>query len=93
MLSLVSTSTVHIAIEAHIDDDEIRGQIRGDAGPTGSFSGWLGLISALDTLLSPRPGADSAGGAHEGRGRPRHEPQPPAADVNDKNSVVDAEAQ
>jgi hypothetical protein len=73
MLSFVSISTVHIAIEAHVDDDEIRGEIRSDAGPPWSFSGWLGLISALDALLSPRLGADDAGGDREHRGRPRHQ--------------------
>jgi hypothetical protein len=73
MLSFVSTRTVHIAIEAHVGDDEIRGQIRSDTGPSGSFSGWLGLISALDPLLSPGIRADRAGGVREGRGRPRQE--------------------
>jgi hypothetical protein len=67
MLSTVSTSTVHIAIEAHVGDDEIRGEIRSDAGPPGPFSGWLGLISALDALLSAGVRADGAGGALEGR--------------------------
>jgi len=57
---------VHIEIEAHIGDDEIRGEIRSDAGPPGPFSGWLGLISALDALLCPGVGADRAGGAREG---------------------------
>jgi hypothetical protein len=62
MLSIVSTSTVHIAIEARVGDDELRGQIQSDAGPPGSFTGWLGLICALDALLSPVEGADRTGG-------------------------------
>ena len=66
MLSLVSTSTVHIEIEAQVGDDEICGRIRSDAGPPSSFTGWLGLISALDALLCPGVGADRAGGAREG---------------------------
>jgi hypothetical protein len=73
MLSLVTSSTVHIAIEAQVGDDEIRGAIRSDAGTPRSFSGWLGLISALDALLSPRLGTDDAGGDREHRGRPLHE--------------------
>ncbi len=52
MLLTVSISTVHIAIEAHVSEDEISGQIRSDTGPPASFSGWLGLISAPDRLLS-----------------------------------------
>jgi len=77
MLSLVSTSTVHIEIEAHVGDDEICGQIRSDAGPPSSFTGWLGLISALDPLLSAGvgltvrgtlpSGADAPGTKGEGR--------------------------
>jgi hypothetical protein len=67
MLSIVSTITVHIEIEAHIGDDEIRGQIRCDAGPPGAFSGWLSLISVLDALLCPAIGNDCAEGAREGR--------------------------
>ncbi len=59
MLSFVSTSTVRIAIEAHVGEDEISWQIRSDGGPPGSFSGWLGLISALDRLLSLGMGAMS----------------------------------
>ena len=66
MLSLVSTSTVHITIDAHIDDDELRGQIQSDAGAPRSFSGWLGLISALDILLSTDAEADPAGGSATG---------------------------
>ena len=72
MLSIVSTSTVHIAIEAHVGEDEIGGQIRSDAGPPASFSGWLGLISALDRLLSdgtrptlPRTSASGAAPRHD----------------------------
>jgi hypothetical protein len=78
MLLLVTTSIVHIAIEAHIGEDEIGGQIRSDAGPPALFSGWLSLISALDSLLSgsvgptalpgalPSPG-DAPGTTSEGR--------------------------
>jgi hypothetical protein len=62
---------VYIAIEAHVADEEIRGQIRSDAGPPASFSGWLGLISALDALLSPGERADRAGDVRERHGRPR----------------------
>lgn len=57
MLSLISTTTVYIAIEAHVGDDELRGQIQSDAGPPRSFAGWLGLICTLDALLSPARGA------------------------------------
>ena len=74
MLSLVSSSTVHIAVDAQIADDRISGQIRSDTGPPGSFSGWLGLICALDALLSPDMRADSSTDGREERGRPRRVP-------------------
>lgn len=72
MLSIVSTSTVQIVIEAHVGEDEIGGQIRSDAGPPALFSGWLGLISALDRLLTDGTGADAAEDLSEGRKHPRH---------------------
>jgi hypothetical protein len=93
MLSLVSNSTVHIAIEAHVDDDEIRGQISSDAGPPGSFSGWLALISALDGLLSPGLEADRAGGAPERRGGPRCGGEQHATDVEDEYRGGEFDAQ
>ena len=78
MLLLVTTSIVHIAIEAHIGGDEIGGQIQSDAGPPALFSGWLSLISALDSLLcagvrptaltAPLPSrGDAPGATSEGR--------------------------
>lgn len=74
-MSLVKTRIVHIRIEARIGDDEIAGQVGSDTGPSGSFRGWLGLISALDSLLSvgvrstgARPNsADVPGTTEEGR--------------------------
>ncbi|MGZ4306407.1 MAG: hypothetical protein ACXVSL_16265 [Solirubrobacteraceae bacterium] len=60
----MNTRTAHIAIEAHVDGDELRGEIRDDAGPARAFTGWLGLISTLDAILSPRV----EGGLLEGSG-------------------------
>jgi hypothetical protein len=70
MLLLVTTSIVHIAIEAHIGEDEIGGQIRSDAGPPALFSGWLSLISALDSLLSGSAGPTALPGALPSPGDP-----------------------
>jgi hypothetical protein len=63
MLLLVTTRIVHIAIEAHVGEDEIGGQIQSDVGPPALFSGWLSLISALDSLLSGSVGPTAAPGA------------------------------
>ena len=73
MLSLVSTSTVHIEIEAQVGDDEICGRIRSDAGPPSSFTGWLGLISAARSAALRGRGAEGTGDAAERRGCPWHE--------------------
>jgi hypothetical protein len=52
MLFLVSAQTVHIAIDASVDGEQIRGHIgHGISGPR-AFTGWLELIGALDGLLS-----------------------------------------
>ncbi len=85
MLSLVSTSTVHIAIDAHVADDEIHGQIRSDDGPTGSFSGWLGLISALDKFLTQGMGAEARGASARDADAPSTNGERHAAHVNNEN--------
>jgi hypothetical protein len=47
----VSSRTLRIRIDASVDGEEIRGQIGAGAGETKPFSGWLGLLAALDLLL------------------------------------------
>jgi hypothetical protein len=58
---LVSEQTRHIAIEVRVDGDEIRGEAGDGIGRPKPFSGWLGLIAALDVLLGrPSPTTDSS---------------------------------
>lgn len=47
----VTAQTAHIEIDLRLDEDGIRGEACRDAGPPQLFSGWLGLISAIDGLL------------------------------------------
>jgi hypothetical protein len=63
----VSPRTAHIAIDVQLDGDEIRGLAGDGSGSPRPFSGWLGLLGALDGLLDPsgggtpwRPPLDSA---------------------------------
>ena len=59
----MSAETKHIAIDVHVDGEEIRGHACEGSGPRTPFSGWLGLIGALDGLISltmtaPEEGTD-----------------------------------
>jgi hypothetical protein len=53
----VAARTLHLTVDVRIDGDEISGDARDDGGQPTSFRGWLGLIGALDGLLSA-PSAD-----------------------------------
>jgi thioredoxin-dependent peroxiredoxin len=55
-LCSVSASTLHISVDVAIADGQIRGHVFDGAAPRRPFSGWLGLIAALDELIG-RPGA------------------------------------
>jgi hypothetical protein len=47
----MSVRTRHIAIDVHLDGDEISGRAGDGSGQPKAFQGWLGLLSALDGLL------------------------------------------
>lgn len=42
---------MHISIDVRVDGEEISGQAADGLGHRKPFSGWLGLIGALDALL------------------------------------------
>jgi hypothetical protein len=42
----------HIAIDVRVDGDEISGQAGDGTGQPTPFLGWLGLLAALDRLLT-----------------------------------------
>jgi hypothetical protein len=48
----MSAESVHIAIDVRVDGEEISGQAGDGVGQPKQFSGWLGLIGALDALLA-----------------------------------------
>jgi hypothetical protein len=52
MLTTMSADRAHIAIDVCIEGDEISGHATDGAGQSKPFSGWLGLIGALDALLT-----------------------------------------
>ena len=49
----MSAESVQVAIDVRVDGREIRGLATDGDGRTERFSGWLGLIGALDALLAP----------------------------------------
>ena len=51
MLCLMSVQTRHIAIDLHLDGDEISGRVGDGTEQPKAFQGWLGLLAALDGLL------------------------------------------
>jgi hypothetical protein len=54
----VAPRTSTIAITFHVDGTEVTGDARDGAGRLRRFSGWVGLLQALDELLAG-DGADA----------------------------------
>ena len=52
MLCLMSVKTRHIAIDVRLEGDEISGRAGDGTDQPRAFQGWLGLLAALDKLLS-----------------------------------------
>ena len=53
---------LRIAIDVRVDGDQITGHAGDGTGEPRPFSGWLGLIGALDRLLVDRDGTGGSGG-------------------------------
>lgn len=52
----MSDQRLHIAIDVSLAEDQIQGEVGDGVRQPRPFSGWLGLIGALDGLLGPIPG-------------------------------------
>lgn len=48
----MSAESVHLAIDVRVDGEEISGQASDGLAQPKPFSGWLGLMGALDVLLA-----------------------------------------
>jgi hypothetical protein len=75
MLGGVKKRTITISLELRVDGDTVSGLATDQAGATAEFAGWLGLVSALDTLVSEpslpaEPGRDLAVSTHSTRRDP-----------------------
>jgi hypothetical protein len=47
--------SVHIDLDLMLHDEEVRGRASTDGRPARDFTGWVGLIAALDALVEPPP--------------------------------------
>ena len=64
ILFRVTSQTFHLALDVVIKDHKLRGQVGDGVGQPTAFSGWLGLIAALDRLLDTAGAAQDQGGGH-----------------------------
>ena len=51
ILFRVTSQSFHLALDVVVKDDQLRGQVGDGVRQPKPFSGWLGLIAALDGLL------------------------------------------
>jgi hypothetical protein len=58
ILFYVTAQRLHLALDVVITDDQLRGQVGDGVGQPKPFSGWLGLITALDALLDTANATD-----------------------------------
>jgi hypothetical protein len=58
ILFVVTAQSFHLALDVVVTDDQLRGQVCDGVGQPKPFSGWLGLIAALDGLLGTTNAAD-----------------------------------
>lgn len=54
---IVAPRTTTIALTFHVDGTEVHGDASDGDGRSRPFSGWVGLIQALDELVLAPPGA------------------------------------
>lgn len=68
MLRLMDRPTptkLTLTVQLQLDADSFSGRADDDLGAGREFSGWLGLIAALDELIVSAPGRRGHGGPHD----------------------------
>jgi hypothetical protein len=61
MLRSVEHRRINLALELQVADDALTGRVTTPDGSDTDFSGWLGLVATIESLL-----ADAASGAEAG---------------------------
>ena len=49
----MQTNTAAISLELSLDGESLTGRATDEAGTEREFSGWLGLMSAIEALITP----------------------------------------
>ena len=49
----MQTNTAAISLELSVDGDSLAGRAIDEAGTEREFSGWLGLMAAIEALITP----------------------------------------
>jgi hypothetical protein len=52
--------SIAIALELQVNGDSLSGRLTGEGGITREFTGWLGLIAAIDALVFNPSGEPTA---------------------------------
>jgi hypothetical protein len=61
MLPFVESRQITLALELQVADDALTGRVRAPDGTDTDFSGWLGLVATIESLLAdPAQGAEAA---------------------------------
>jgi hypothetical protein len=58
ILFSVTAQSFHLGLDVVITGDQLRGEVCDGVGQPKPFSGWLGLIAALDALLDTATATD-----------------------------------
>jgi hypothetical protein len=48
----IDPETIVIRLELHLSESAFTGRASRESGPTREFAGWLGLLAAIDGLIS-----------------------------------------
>jgi len=48
---------IHISLDLRLRGDDVEGRASAPGAPTRNFSGWVGLLAALDALTASAPEA------------------------------------
>jgi len=60
MLRFVESRQITLALELQVADDALTGRVRTPDGTDTDFSGWLGLVATIESLLAePAQGAEA----------------------------------
>ena len=52
MLRSVEQRQINLALELRVADDALTGRVTGPGGIDTDFSGWLGLVATIESLLA-----------------------------------------